>query len=41
VQFINGAIARQGLETGIATPVNNTLTSLVEALQETANEYIS
>ncbi len=41
VQFINGAVARQGEETGIATPVNNTLTSLVEALQETANEYIS
>lgn len=41
VQFINGAIAKQGEETGIATPVNNTLTSLVEALQETANEYLS
>ena len=33
ISFINGAIVREGKATGIATPVNRTLTSLVEAIQ--------
>jgi 2-dehydropantoate 2-reductase len=35
VDAINGAIVREGRTTGIPTPVNLTLTSLVEAIQET------
>jgi len=41
VKYINGAIVKQGKATGIPTPVNNTITSLVEALQETFEEYLS
>lgn len=32
---INGAIVREGAALGIPTPVNSTLTSLVQAIQET------
>jgi len=35
IDFINGAIVREGAALGIATPVNLTLTSLVQAIQET------
>jgi len=38
VDFINGAIVREGKIAGIPTPVNLTLTSLVQALQETYQE---
>ena len=41
VEYINGAIVRQGKATGIPTPVNHTITCLVEALQETYGEFIS
>jgi len=34
IRSINGAIVREGLKFGIPTPVNLTLTSLVEAVQE-------
>lgn len=40
VDYINGAIVKQGKATGVPTPVNRTITSLVEALQETFDEYI-
>lgn len=33
IDFINGAIARQGKQLGIATPVNETLTYLVKAIE--------
>ena len=35
IEFINGAIVREGKARGIATPVNSTLTHLVKTLQET------
>lgn len=35
IEFINGAIVREGAVLGIPTPVNFTLTSLVQAIQET------
>ncbi len=35
IDFINGAIVREGAALGIPTPVNFTLTSLVQAIQET------
>ncbi len=35
VEMINGAIAREGDNLGIPTPVNRTLTNLVQAIQET------
>jgi 2-dehydropantoate 2-reductase len=38
VGFINGAIVREGEGLGLPTPVNRTLTCLVEALQETYDE---
>lgn len=41
VGFINGAIVREGGILGIPTPVNMTLTCLVQALQETYHERIS
>ncbi|MBU0988708.1 MAG: 2-dehydropantoate 2-reductase [Proteobacteria bacterium] len=41
VQSINGAIVREGRELGISTPVNLTLTSLVEAIQETYGQRIT
>ncbi len=38
VDYINGAIVREGKALGIPTPVNQTLTRLVQALQETYGE---
>lgn len=41
VDFINGAIVREGLALNIPTPVNLTLTSLVKILQETYEERLT
>jgi 2-dehydropantoate 2-reductase len=41
IQTINGAIVREGLKFGISTPVNLTLTSLVEAIQETYDQRVT
>lgn len=41
IAFINGAIAREGRMRGIPTPVNFTLASLVEVIQETYTERVS
>lgn len=38
IDFINGAVAREGEAMGIQTPVNRALTSLVRAIQETYRE---
>lgn len=40
VDFINGAVVREGEALGIAVPVNRTLTRLVQTLQETYGERI-
>jgi len=40
VDFINGAIVREGEILGISTPVNRVLTSLVQTIQETHQERI-
>ncbi|MFH1481350.1 MAG: 2-dehydropantoate 2-reductase [Pseudomonadota bacterium] len=40
IDFINGAIVREGAALGIATPANHTLTCLVQAIQETYRERI-
>ena len=40
VDFINGAIVREGKIMGIPTPVNNTLTSLVQSIQESYQERV-
>jgi len=40
IDFINGAIVREGRSLGIPTPVNLTLTSLVKVLQETHQERV-
>jgi 2-dehydropantoate 2-reductase len=40
IDFLNGAIVREGRSLGIPTPVNLTLTSLVRAIQETYRERI-
>jgi len=40
IRAINGAIVREGLKLGIPTPVNLTLTSLVEAIQETYDQRV-
>lgn len=40
VGFINGAIVREGAEKGIPTPVNHTLTCLVEAIQSTYEDRV-
>jgi len=40
IQFINGAVVREGKKIGIPTPVNLTLTSLVSAIQETYDKRI-
>jgi 2-dehydropantoate 2-reductase len=40
VAFINGAIVREGEALGIPTPVNHTLTCLVQAIQETYEERV-
>jgi 2-dehydropantoate 2-reductase len=41
IQAINGAIVREGLKFGIPTPVNLTLTSLVEAIQDTYDQRVT
>lgn len=41
VDFINGAVVREGKALGVPTPVNETLTALVQALQETYRERLS
>ncbi|MEE4351880.1 MAG: 2-dehydropantoate 2-reductase [Desulfatiglans sp.] len=38
VDYINGAIVREGEKLGLPTPVNQTLTSLVRAIQETYDQ---
>lgn len=38
IEAINGAIVREGAALGIPTPVNSTLTSLVQAIQESYHE---
>ena len=40
IDFINGAIVREGIALGIPTPVNHTLTCLVKTIQETYDEKI-
>ena len=40
VAFINGAIVKEGAVLGIPTPVNHTLTYLVQAIQETYAERV-
>lgn len=40
IQFINGAVVREGRKLGIATPVNLTLTSLVSAIQDTYHRRV-
>jgi 2-dehydropantoate 2-reductase len=40
VAFINGAIVREGEVLGIPTPVNHTLSCLVETIQETYEEAV-
>ena len=40
VAFINGAIVREGEALDISTPVNHTLTCLVQAIQETYGERV-
>jgi len=41
VSFINGAIVREGQKSGIPTPVNQTLTCLVQAIQETYEDRVN
>ena len=41
VAFINGAIVLEGKKFGISTPVNHTLTCLVQAIQETYEERVN
>jgi len=41
VEFINGAIVREGRALGVPTPVNRTLTCLVQAIQETFHERLN
>jgi 2-dehydropantoate 2-reductase len=40
IEFINGAIVREGRRVGVPTPVNATLTALVKALEETHEERL-
>jgi 2-dehydropantoate 2-reductase len=40
VAYINGAIVRESDALGIPTPVNKTLTCLVQAIQETYHEHV-
>jgi 2-dehydropantoate 2-reductase len=40
IQFINGAVVREGKKSGIPTPVNFILTSLVSAIEETYDQRI-
>ena len=41
IQFINGAIVSEGKKSGIPTPVNLILTSIVSAIQETYDKRIT
>jgi 2-dehydropantoate 2-reductase len=41
VAFINGAIVREGAELDIPTPVNHTLTCLVQAIQDTYDKRVN
>jgi 2-dehydropantoate 2-reductase len=41
VGYINGAIVREGAGLGVPTPVNDTLTALVQALQDTYGARVS
>ncbi len=41
IAYINGAIVREGEALGIPTPVNRTLTSIVQALQETYDDQLA
>jgi len=41
IDFINGAVVREGKAMGIPTPVNLTLTSLVQVIQKTYDERIA
>jgi 2-dehydropantoate 2-reductase len=40
IDFINGAIAREGDRLGISVPVNNTLALLIKSLEATASQRI-
>jgi 2-dehydropantoate 2-reductase len=40
IEFINGAVVREGKRHGIPTPVNATLTALVSVIQETYEERV-
>jgi 2-dehydropantoate 2-reductase len=40
IEFINGAIVREGKRLGIPTPVNATITSLVSVMEETYSEAL-
>ena len=40
VDFINGAVVREGKSSGIPTPVNLTLTSLIHAIQTSYTERL-
>jgi 2-dehydropantoate 2-reductase len=41
VAFINGAIVREGKALGISTPVNSTLTFLIQAIQESYDQRVA
>jgi 2-dehydropantoate 2-reductase len=41
VSFINGAIVREGEALGIPTPINRTLTCLVQAIEQTYKERLN
>jgi 2-dehydropantoate 2-reductase len=41
VSYINGAVVREGAGLGVPTPVNETLTALVQALQDTYGERVA
>jgi 2-dehydropantoate 2-reductase len=40
IEMINGSVAREGEGLGIPTPVNKTLTSLVQGIEETYRERV-
>jgi len=40
VDFINGAVVREGEKLGVETPVNRILTALVKTLEKTYSERI-
>jgi 2-dehydropantoate 2-reductase len=41
VDYINGAIAREGASLGVPTPVNETLTALVRAVQDSYEDRLT